>query len=128
MTFSVAYFECFDDVLVLEVPDEHVGVATPTNKVAIGMHETATREATSVLRGWVGQMGGANHTTDKERKYCYILVLQPPSNGQYGVEYVCECFYVDEQTYKACELMLCVCDIWCSVEQHSPCEGENSMS
>ena len=72
------YFECFDDVLVLEVPDEHVRVSTPTDKVAIGVHETATREATSVLKGW-GRW--AEQIMPLESIAYHILVLHTPSDG-----------------------------------------------
>ena len=41
--------KCLDGVLVLEVPDEDLRVATPTDQVAAAVQETAAGEAPSFL-------------------------------------------------------------------------------
>lgn len=41
--------KCLDDVLVLEVPDEDLRVATPTDQVAAAVQEAAAGEAPSFL-------------------------------------------------------------------------------
>ena len=57
--FCRTYLKRLDYVLILEVPDEDLGVATPTDQVAAAVQETAASEApTTFLWGGGGGGGG----------------------------------------------------------------------
>ena len=75
---SSTYLKRLDYALVLEVPDEDLGVATPTDEVAAAVQETAASEApTTFLGGGGGGGWGGKEVLQSQCMYMHPFIGPP---------------------------------------------------